>query len=64
MIATNDTLAVLSGLWYYKKRVVDKITIDSTTTVNKVTYPINPELKGLKDRKEKFQKAKDLIKCL
>jgi predicted chitinase len=57
-------LAVLSGLWYYKKRVVDKVSIDSTTTVSKVTYPINSELKGLKDRKERFLKAKDSIKCL
>jgi putative chitinase len=63
IISTNDTLAILSGLWYYKTRVVDKITIDSTTTVSKVTSPINPKLKGLKDRKKKFQKVKDSINC-
>lgn len=64
IIATNDTLAILSGLWYYKTRVVDKITIDSTTTVSKVTKPINQAKKGLKDRKQRFQKAKDSINCL
>lgn len=64
IIASNDTLAILSGLWYYKTKVVDKITIDSTTTVSKVTGPINPKLKGLKDRKQRFQKAKDSINCL
>ncbi|ARV05944.1 hypothetical protein BTO04_04175 [Polaribacter sp. SA4-10] len=63
IIASNDTLAVLSGLWYYKKRVVDKIIISSLTSVSKVTKPINPKLKGLKDRKKKFQKAKDSINC-
>jgi len=64
IISTNDTLAILSGLWYYKTRVVDKITIDSTTTVKAVTKPINSARKGLSDRKERFQKAKDSINCL
>ena len=64
IISSNDTLAVLSGLWYYKTKVVDKITIDSTTTVSKVTKPINPAKKGLTDRKQRFQKAKDSINCL
>ena len=64
IIATNDTLSILSGLWYYKTRVVDKITINSSTTVDKVTVKINGKAKkGLKDRKEKFKKAKDSIKC-
>lgn len=64
IIATNDTLSILSGLWYYKTRVLDKITVDSTTSVSKVTKPINAAKKGLKDRKSRFQKAKDSIKCL
>ena len=64
IIATNDTLAIISGLWYYKTRVVDKITIDSTTSVSQVTKPINPAKKGLTDRKQRFQKAKDSINCL
>jgi len=64
LIATNDTLAILSGLWYYKTRVVDAITIDSTTTVRKVTKPINPGYSGIEDRKERFKKAKDSINCL
>lgn len=64
IISTNDTLAILSGLWYYKTRVVDKITIDSNTTVKAVTKQINTARKGLFDRKERFQKAKDSINCL
>ncbi len=64
IVASNDTLAILSGLWYYKTRVVDKITIDSTTTVKKVTKPINSARKGLADRKARFKKAKDSINCL
>ena len=65
ILATNDTLSVLSGLWYYKTRVVDKITIDSLTTVDKVTIKINGKAKkGIADRKVKFKKAKDSINCL
>ncbi|MCF6295456.1 MAG: hypothetical protein L3J25_07180 [Flavobacteriaceae bacterium] len=64
LISTNDTLAILTGLWYYKTRVVDKITVDSTTTVDKVTLKVNGGDNGLPDRKERFQKAKDSINCL
>jgi putative chitinase len=64
IIATNKDLAILSGLWYFKIKVLDKIAIDSTTSVVKVTIPINPAKVGIEDRKERFQKAKDSINCL
>ncbi len=64
ILASNDTLAILSGLWYYKTRVIDRVTIDSTTTVIKVTKPINSGYSGIDDRKERFKKAKDSINCL
>jgi len=63
LISTNDTLAILSGLWYYKKRVLNKITVDSTTTVEKVTWKINGGYTGLADRKVKFNTIKDTITC-
>jgi len=64
IIADNVKLSIMSGLWYYKKRVLDKITVDSTTTVSQVTIPINDQLTGIKDRKERFKKAQDSINCL
>ncbi|EDP94707.1 hypothetical protein U8527_07075 [Kordia algicida OT-1] len=63
-VATNDTLAILSGMWYYKTRVLDKMTVDSTTTVYKLTKKINEARAGLKDRKKRFKKAKDSIDCV
>ena len=63
IISSNDTLAILSGLWYYKVRVVDKITIDSTTSVNKVTYAINGGYNGKQSRINYFNKIKDSINC-
>jgi len=59
----NDTIAIISALWYYKTSVLDKITIDSITTVKKVTKKVNGGTNGLSDRKEIFTKAKDSIDC-
>ncbi|WP_299114735.1 hypothetical protein, partial [uncultured Winogradskyella sp.] len=63
LLKNNDTIAILSALWYYKKSVLDKITVDSITTVKKVTEKVNGGSNGLADRKTKFAKAKDSIKC-
>jgi putative chitinase len=64
LLKTNDTLAILSGMWFYKKYVLDAITVDSTTTVKKVTKRINSGNKGIDDRKARFKKAKDSINCI
>lgn len=63
LIKTNDTLAVISALWFYKTNVLDKITIDSLTTVKKITKKVNGGKKGLSHRKLLFKKAKDSITC-
>ncbi len=63
LLKSNDTLAVMSALWYYKKRVLDKITVDSLSTVRKVTKKVNGGRNGLTHRKKIFKKAKDSITC-
>jgi putative chitinase len=64
ILKNNDTIAIISALWFYKKNVLDKISLDSTTTVKTVTKKVNGGLNGLSDRKEIFQKAKDSITCI
>lgn len=64
LISSNDTLSILSGLWYFKVRVLNRTTIDGTTSVEKVTPFINSESKGINDRKQRFQVAKDSINCI
>jgi putative chitinase len=64
LLKENDTIAILSALWYYKERVIDKVNIDSTTAVKTVTLKINGGYNGLNDRKIRYQKAKDSINCL
>ncbi len=64
LISNSDKLAIMSGMWYYKNRVLTTITIDSTTTVSQVTIPINDQEEGIDDRKARFKKAQDSINCL
>ncbi len=64
LLSTDDNLAVLSGMWYFKTRVLDKISdFDTKATVSNVTKKINSAKKGFKDRKTKFEKAEDEINC-
>ncbi len=62
LLKNNDTVAIVSAMWFYKTEVLDRITVDSTTTVKKVTKKVNGGKIGLDDRKALFTKAKDLIK--
>lgn len=64
LLKNNDTIAILSALWFYKKRVIDNVSIDSTTTVKKITKKVNGGVNGLADRELRFQQAKDSINCL
>ncbi|QMU65278.1 MAG: hypothetical protein GKR88_13895 [Flavobacteriaceae bacterium] len=66
LITSNDTIAVMSALWFYKTEVMDRISpgIDSLTTVKKITYRVNRGENGLPYRKEIFNKAKDSITCI
>ena len=63
LIASNKELSVLSALWFYKKKVLDKITVDDDTSVEKVTYKINGGQQGLSHRKKLTEKAKKEIEC-
>ncbi len=61
LVSSNDTIAILSAFWYYKRYVLNGDTFDNPT-VTKITRIINGRaLKGLKAR---FQKAKDSINCI
>ncbi|MGV7108174.1 glycoside hydrolase family 19 protein, partial [Flavobacterium sp. U410] len=55
--------SILSGMWFFKVRVLDKITINSDTTVSKVTSRINPDMVGLNKRKNYFNQAMETINC-
>ena len=41
LLRTDTEIAVLSALWFYETNVLDKITVDSTTTVKSVSEKVN-----------------------
>ena len=63
LLTSNDTISILSAMWFYKKKVLDNVIIDSTTTVKKITRKVNGGKNGLPHRKQIFNKAKDSINC-
>lgn len=63
LVKTDMKIAIISALWFFKKKVIDKITINNTTTVKAVTGKVNGGTNGLPDRKELHNKAKTNIDC-
>lgn len=64
LVASNKEIAVISALWFYKNKVLDKITVDNNTSVKAVTEKINGGKNGLNDRKELHTKTEINIDCL
>jgi predicted chitinase len=56
----DPEVAANVAIWFWKKRVQPRV--DNFKDVLSVTKPINPGLKGLEDRKEKFQIFKTALK--
>lgn len=59
----NGIHSVLSGMWFFKKNVLDIMTINNTTPVKKVSKKINPALEKLNERKNYFNKAITVLNC-
>jgi putative chitinase len=64
LVASNTDLAVLSALWFFKTKVMSKITIDANTSVKSVTKKINGGKNGLSERENYYQDALSYINCL
>jgi putative chitinase len=56
-------IAMISAMWFFKNNVLDKLDIDSKTTVKEVTKKVNGGTNGLDDRKEIHSEAKNNIDC-
>ncbi|MFS4457314.1 glycoside hydrolase family 19 protein [Maribacter sp. 2304DJ31-5] len=61
LLSSDKEIAILSALWFYQKRVLNKIDIDSDTSVKSVTKKVNGGTTGLTDRKTQFNKAKNNV---
>lgn len=63
LLVADNNLAVLSALWFFQNRVLNKITVNASTLVSSVTYKVNGGDRGLPDRKIKYNSAKQKIDC-
>ena len=54
ILISNDNLSIISAMWFFKKKVINRIDIDANTTVEQITLLINGGTIGLQDRKNKF----------
>ncbi|QMU63915.1 MAG: hypothetical protein GKR88_06140 [Flavobacteriaceae bacterium] len=63
LVVSDKEIAVISALWFFKNKVMGKVSINNNTSVKKVTYYINSKRKGLPHRKSLFNKTKDSIQC-
>jgi predicted chitinase len=61
LIASNNKLTVLSGMWFYKYRVLSKVVIDDNTSVYQITEAVNGGKNGLDNRKEYYKEVKQNI---
>ena len=55
-IISSTEYSIKSAMWYYKVKVIDKLSIESTT-VEAVTKKVNGGDNGLADRKTIYNKA-------
>lgn len=64
LLASNLKIAVISGLWYFKYRVMSDVDIDSQTTSKEITKQINPGAghEDVENRRNNFNKVKKYIK--
>lgn len=62
-IINDFTTSVLSAMFFFKKHVLEQMTIDDNTDIEKVTFKINGGNNGGADRKQKLADTKNNINC-
>ncbi len=63
LLNDNKEIGVISGLWYFKNRVLSNLDINDKTSVKAVTKKINGYTNGINERRRLYNKAKTNIKC-
>lgn len=63
LLISNDNMAIISALWFYKENLLDKIDVNNTPAY-RVSEIVNGGKNGLEERIENFNEIKDDIKCV
>jgi len=64
IIASDTKLSVLSAMWFFKTNILDKMTVNANTAVERISVKVNGGTNGLPERKAYFNQAKSNINCL
>lgn len=62
-LSSDPTISIVSALWFYKTRVLNKIAVNGNTSVERVTKKVNGGKVGLNGRKSRFNAAHQYVKC-
>lgn len=60
----DGIMAILSGMWYFKTRVLNKMEVNENTPVKKVTREVSPGSNSLQKRTKYYNAAKLKINCV
>lgn len=63
LVATNHKIGVISGLWYFKDRVIPVIKRSGKSLINAVSKSVNGGNNGKTTRETLYNKAKTNVKC-
>ena len=63
LLESNTEIGTISGLYFFKTKILDKITVNENTNISAITKKVNTNLEGAKERKEYLIEAKNKINC-
>ena len=64
LVSSDKDIAVISALWFYKNNVLDKVSVNNSTSVLAVTEQVNGGTNGIGHRAELFTKTQSNIDCI
>jgi predicted chitinase len=63
LLITNHDLDVISSLWFFQTKILNRLAINANTKVKDVSYLVNGGNNGLNQRIKTFNVAKDNLNC-
>jgi len=63
LLETNIEIGTISGLYFFKTKVLDKMAVNGNTDISRITLIVNSKQEGLKERKKYLIEAKNKINC-
>jgi len=62
-LSSDQSVSILSGMWFFQTCVLNKITVDENTTVEQVTQIVNGGTNGLSTRQSYFNAVQGKVPC-